>query len=68
MAAAGVYQTKSGDVWDNIAKEVYGSETYTSFLMSNNQQYLDYFIFPEGITLLVKDLPKAANTFPQWRS
>lgn len=65
---ARVYKTKSGDVWDNIAKEVYGSETYTSFLMANNQQYIDYFVFPEGINLEIKDLPKEASTLPEWRS
>ena len=32
---AKVYKTKSGDTWDIIAKEVYGDELYTSFLMGN---------------------------------
>lgn len=65
---AAVYKTRSGDVWDSIAKEVYGSETYTSFLMSNNQEYLNYFVFPEGIYLVIEDKPKEASTLPDWRS
>lgn len=62
------YKTRSGDVWDSIAKEVYGSEAYTSFLMSNNQNLLDYFVFPEGITLVIKDIPKETTLLPDWRS
>lgn len=65
---AAVYKTKSGDVWDNIAKEVYGSESYTSFLMANNQQHLEYFVFPEGVTLAIEDLPEEESTLPDWRS
>lgn len=65
---AAVYKTRSGDVWDSIAKEVYGSETYTSFLMSNNQGYLNYFVFPEGIYLVIEDKPEEASTLPDWRS
>lgn len=65
---AAVYKTKSGDVWDNIAKEVYGSEAYTSFLMQNNQNHLGYFIFPEGIELVIKDKPTEVSLLPEWRS
>ena len=52
---AKVYKTKSGDTWDIIAKEVYGDELYTSFLMGNNQQHLGYFVFPEGVLLEIKE-------------
>ena len=65
---AKVYKTKSGDVWDSIAKEVYGSESYTSFLMANNQSLLNYFVFPEGIKLVIEDIPEEASTLPDWRS
>lgn len=65
---AKVYKTRSGDVWDGIAKEVYGSESYTSFLMSNNQNRIDYFIFPEGIELVIEDLPEEESLLPDWRS
>lgn len=65
---AAVYKTKSGDVWDNIAKEVYGSESYTSFLMENNKNLIDYFVFPEGIELVIEDKPEEISTLPDWRS
>ncbi len=64
---AKVYKTVSGDIWDKIAKEVYGSEKYTSFLMENNQKYIDYFIFPAGILLTLEDVPAESN-LPSWRS
>ena len=62
------YITKSGDVWDNIAKEVYGDEAYTSFLMENNQNHLNYFVFPEGIELVIKEVPTEVSLLPDWRS
>lgn len=65
---ATVYRTRSGDVWDFIAKEVYGSEAYTSFLMSNNQHLLGYFTFPEGIELVIEDKPTEVSLLPDWRS
>lgn len=64
---AGVYRTKSGDVWDQIAREVYGDESSVSFLMANNQEHLGYFIFPEGIRLTVADLPEDGTALPDWR-
>lgn len=64
---ASMYKTKSGDVWDGIAKEVYGDESCISFLMANNQKYLEYFVFPEGISLTVEDLPENESTLPDWR-
>ncbi len=66
-----VYITKSGDMWDMIAKEVYGDELYASYLMSNNQDKLDYYQFPQGIRLTIKELTtkeKVAETLPGWRS
>lgn len=63
-----VFKTISGDTWDAIAKEVYGSESYTSFLMSNNQEHLENFIFPDGVLLTIEDLPEDESTLPDWRS
>lgn len=65
---AEVYKTKSGDTWDMVAKNVYGDELYVSLLMSNNQELLDYFIFPEGIELSLSEIPEEENLLPDWRS
>lgn len=61
------YITISGDTWDVIAKEVYGSELHVSFLMENNQEHLGYFVFPEGITLKIEDMPEKKGPLPDWR-
>ncbi len=63
----GTYRTKAGDVWDSIAREIYGDEAFLSFLMANNQKYLEYFVFPEGVCLSVPELPEETNTLPDWR-
>lgn len=64
------YTTNAGDTWDIIAKEVYGSEAYTSFLMYNNQKYVEqYFVFPDGIVLDIPDIPdNSVSALPEWRS
>ncbi|MBR1476886.1 MAG: phage tail protein [Lachnospiraceae bacterium] len=64
---AKLYKTKSGDVWDKIAKTVYGNESYTSFLMQNNTNLLDYFVFPQGIDVLIEDKPANESYLPEWR-
>ena len=33
------YKTKSGDMWDSIAKEQMGSEKYMSLLVKTNENY-----------------------------
>lgn len=63
-----VYITKAGQEWDEIAREVYGNESYTSFLMKNNLEYIRFFKFPAGVKIRVVELPQEANTLPSWRS
>ncbi|RDY27139.1 tail protein X [Lachnotalea glycerini] len=64
------YTTIQGQTWDMIALEVYGSEFYAGYLMSQNIKLLDYFIFPEGIILNIPELPDSEATVeqPDWRS
>lgn len=65
---ADVYKTRSGDTWDMVAKEVYGDELYSSLLMANNQELLDYFIFPEGVLISLPEVPEEESLLPDWRS
>ena len=67
---ADTYTTKQGDVWDMISYEVYGSELHVGWLMQNNMQLLDTFVFSSGVVLQTPPLPMAAesNRFPPWRS
>ena len=53
---------------DRISREVYGSESYTSFLMANNQDKLDTFVFSAGEKLIVEDIPEKTKVLPDWRS
>lgn len=64
---AKTYTTISGDVWDMIAKKMYGDESYTSFLMANNQRLLGYFVFPAGVVLEIPDKPQETGSLPDWR-
>lgn len=65
------YITKSGDTWDIIAKEVYGDEMHLSFLMKNNSDLLNYFMFPSGVAVKVYELleeeDREEEDFPDWR-
>lgn len=62
------YRTIQGDTWDMIAKKVYGAERHLDYLMANNFDLLDYFIFPAGIVVKVPELPaKMSEDLPSWR-
>ena len=45
------YVTKSGDMWDQIAKEVYGDEMKADLLMKANPEHLRTIIFSAGTEL-----------------
>lgn len=62
------YTTVQGDMWDSIAHRELGGSRYTGQLMSANQQYRDYYLFPAGITLSLPEIHEPANdTFPPWK-
>ena len=64
------YTTKQGDAWDAIAYQVYGNTKYTGWLMQNNFNQLDVFVFDAGVVLQTPDPPAdddAANA-PIWRT
>ena len=67
---AKTYTTKQGDAWDAIAHKVYGSETYTGWLMQNNLPLLDIFVFEAGTVLQTPDPPEddKAENLPFWRT
>lgn len=62
------YTTKSGDTWDGIAKEVYGSEYRADMLMAANPQYIETFIFGAGAVLAVPEPEEETDgTQPVWK-
>ena len=62
-----MYITKQGECWDEIAKNVYGSEKYIGFLMQNNMPLLDTIIFSAGLELNTPELPQDETDLPTWR-
>lgn len=62
------YKTKSGDTWDKIAREVYGSEYHADTLMAANPDHIETFIFSSGVELSVPELPQArSGLLPPWK-
>ena len=63
------YSTIQGDMWDYIAYKVYGNEKYINLLLEANQQYRNYAVFPQGITLICPDVPQDSGPeyLPPWR-
>lgn len=63
------YTTKSGDTWDQIAYNVYGSELKTDWLMQANPEYIEVTRFDSGTVLSTPDLPtEKSGTLPPWKA
>ena len=62
-----MYKTRQGECWDEIAKNVYGSEKYTGYLMQNNLPLLDVTMFSAGVIINAPDLPADETNLPAWR-
>lgn len=62
------YITKSGDTWDGIAKEVYGSEYRADVLMEANRAHIGTFIFGAGVELNTPALEEERDgLLPPWK-
>ena len=60
----------SGDRWDGIAKDMYGSEKYADTLMQANVEHLNILQFDSGVILTVPDISTDETEFeslPPWR-
>ena len=62
-----MYTTRQGECWDEAAKNIYGSEKHTGFLMQNNMPLLDTAVFSAGVQLRTPELPKEQTDLPAWR-
>ncbi len=65
------YVTTEGDSWDIIAKKIYDSELHADYLMKNNIDKLDIYIFPSGVELKTPELTdelKTESSLPAWRT
>lgn len=61
------YKTISGQTWDMISKEVYGTELNVGALMEANPKLLDIFIFPADIELTIPEVDEENTDLPPWR-
>ena len=62
------YVTKSGDMWDQIAKEVYGDEMKADLLMKANPEHLRTIIFNAGTELQCPEVTFGSDiSLPAWR-
>lgn len=63
------YVTIAGDTWDMIAYKVYGKEIYADYLMKNNYDLLDIFVFSAGTKVYIPELLEVTTAdLPPWRS
>lgn len=62
------YITKSGDTWDKIAREVYGSEYHADVLMAANHTHIETFVFGAGVELSTPALKaELSGHLPPWK-
>ncbi len=62
------YTTIQGDMWDGIAKKVYGTENGINVLLEANLKYRDIIIFSGGILLNIPEYTAPMiNNLPPWR-
>lgn len=62
------YITKSGDTWDLVAKQVYGSEYHADTLMEANRDQINTFIFSAGVALNTPALKESRDgLLPPWK-
>lgn len=62
------YTTVSGDMWDTIAKKVYGDEYRADALMQANPEQIGVFRFDSGIVLQTPELEtEKSGSQPPWK-
>ena len=63
------YTTKQGDMWDRIARRVWGDARFAGRLMEANPDYTGLFFFPAGVVLAVPEIEteSAAASLPPWK-
>ncbi len=62
------YTTTQGDMWDFIAKRVYGTESAMNVLLSANLKHINTVVFSAGVELTVPDYSApTSSSLPPWR-
>lgn len=62
------YVTSQGDMWDAIAKRLYGDERMMPVLIAANPQARQVVVFSAGVTLSVPEAvrPEPERVRPPW--
>lgn len=66
----GTYKTKSGDTWDIISFNTYGTESKVGVLIDANKEHIETVIFSSGIQLQIPSINDEAETsedLPPWK-
>jgi hypothetical protein len=55
-------------MWDGVAHSECGDASLADALMNLNRRYVEYYLFPAGITLVLPDpAPVASDSLPPWK-
>jgi phage tail protein X len=62
------YETKQGDTWDVLARDIYGSEMLAYLILQANPAYMEMIYLPSGLKLTIPDTPpqKTNQPMPPW--
>ncbi len=63
--AAKQYTTSQGDMWDQLAKNLLGSELLMGKLIAANPAHSSTVIFSAGVVLTVPEVVQQPSMFPQ---
>lgn len=63
------YIARQGQLWDQIALEMYGTEMKASFLLEHNQELTDILIFEGGerVRVPIIEESETLQSLPPWR-
>lgn len=63
------YIARQGQLWDQIALEMYGTEMKASFLLEHNQELTDILIFEGGEKVKIPIIQESEliTSLPPWR-
>ena len=63
------YIARQGQLWDQIALEMYGTEMKSSFLLEHNQEMTDILIFEGGEKVRIPIIQESEliTSLPPWR-
>ena len=63
------YTTKQGDMWDAIAKKLYGDEYLMQDLIEANPDHVTTVIFSAGVVLTVPtSTTTTSSNLPPWKT